>query len=106
MPAPADDSFARDLGYLDKFFDKIEAHAASVGGASGARLKELMGEERARWREIRGLLGGGAPAARGPSAAAPPASSLSTGPADPAASPSATGRATRRLTVGSLIRRP
>ncbi len=51
-------AFERDLGYLDKFFDGLDAHAATLGGESGARLKQLVGEERVRWGEIRSLLGG------------------------------------------------
>ena len=51
-------AFERDLGYLDKFFDGLDAHAATLGGESGARLKQLIGEERTRWGEIRSLLGG------------------------------------------------
>lgn len=52
------DAFARDLGYLDAFFDKLDAHGATLGGASGARLRTLVGEERRRWSEIRALLSG------------------------------------------------
>lgn len=50
-------AFERDLGYLDKFFDNLEAHAGTLGGEGGARLAQLVGEERARWVEIRALLG-------------------------------------------------
>lgn len=50
-------AFERDLGYLDKFFDNLEAHAGTLDGDAGARLAQLVGEERVRWAEIRGLLG-------------------------------------------------
>ena len=53
-----DSGFDTDLGYLDRFFLKLEGHAQSLGPAEGARLRMLMGEERARWQEIRGLVGG------------------------------------------------
>lgn len=51
-------AFDRDLGYLDKFFDNLDAHASTLGDVQGARLKTLVGEERQRWGEIRSLLGG------------------------------------------------
>ena len=55
------ETFAKDLGYLDKFFDKIEAHAGSLSDDAGARLRMLMSEERDRWSEIRALCAGDAP---------------------------------------------
>ena len=83
-------AFERDLGYLDGFFSKLEAHAAGLEPAARARLEALLAEERARWVEIRGLLAGAAP---GPSA-----------PVGPKAAPAvAAGRERPRLTVGSLI---
>jgi hypothetical protein len=51
-------AFARDLGYLDKFFANLTAHADTLPAAQGARLKQLMGEEVVRWREIRQLIAG------------------------------------------------
>lgn len=51
-------AFDRDLGYLDKFFDNLDAHASTLGDVQGARLKTLVGEERQRWGEIRSLVGG------------------------------------------------
>lgn len=102
-------AFQRDLGYLDAFFDKLEAHASTLGSAEGARLRALVGEERTRWVEIRALVAGQpvkpaqvpVPAAQtapavgkveGPRAAAIPAT--------PAAPPG--GRVPRAFTVGSL----
>jgi hypothetical protein len=86
-----DAAFARDLGYLDKFFDKIEAHAASLDATRGARLRALVAEERTRWAEIRGLIGG--TTSVGARAEAPaPEKALA-----PAPKPA--------LTVGSLIQR-
>lgn len=64
-------AFERDLGYLDKFFDNLEAHATTLGGDAGARLRQLIGEERARWVEIRGLINAPAAADKGAKAAAP-----------------------------------
>lgn len=81
-------TFARDLGYLDAFFGKLEAHAATLAPARGARLRALLAEERARWTEIKGLL-------------AEPGGSAATEPA-PKAEP-APRRQARPLTVGSLI---
>lgn len=56
---PAGDPFSRDLGYLDAFFDKLDAHGATLGGAAGDRLRTFVGEERRRWSEVRTLLKGG-----------------------------------------------
>ncbi len=56
---PENDSFSRDLGYLDKFFDKLEAHAGTLPSEAGQRLRALRGEERGRWAEIRQLVGAG-----------------------------------------------
>ena len=92
-------AFARDLGYLDKFFDKLEQHAASLPPASGARLKALMGEERTRWSEIRSIIAGKAPANPAVVVASAPTQSTS-GPA-PGAMTSA--RARPQFTVGPLI---
>lgn len=92
--------FARDLGYLDQFFDKLEAHAATLAPAAGARLRTLMGEERARWGEIRGLLAGGPPAAGAPEAR-PSAAHAAPAPGTPAARTAEPPR----ITVGSLIER-
>jgi len=95
----AGEVFARDLGYLDGFFDKLEAHAATLGPAESARLKILMGEERKRWTEIRALIAGGkaAPQAAGaPGVAAPPAAAPARAVSYARPGP---------LTVGSLIGR-
>jgi hypothetical protein len=94
--------FARDLGYLDTFFDKLEAHATALSPAAGARLRVLMSEERARWGEIRGLLGGAAPAAGAPAARASEARPVEA--ARPAAGAPARAEPPR-ITVGSLIER-
>ena len=64
MATSDDAAIARDLGYLEKFFDKLEAHADEQAPAAGERLRELMGQERQRWQEIRGLIAGEAPEAR------------------------------------------
>lgn len=50
------DAFARDLGYLFPFLDRLAAHAASVTGSEGDRLRELVEGERDRWEQIRALL--------------------------------------------------
>src|SRR5262245_60362213 len=115
------EEFTRDLGYLDKFFEKLDAEAANLAAASAARLRALLGEERSRWAEIRTLLAGGAPApASGeavksqPSASAPPSAELvhpyskayreAAASAKPAPAPeSQPGSA--GFTVGSLRRR-
>lgn len=63
MATSGNDGFARDLGYLGPFLDKLEAHGRSMGGPGGDRLVALMREERQRWKEISELLAGRAPAA-------------------------------------------
>ena len=69
---PENDAFSRDLGYLDKFFDKLEAHAGTLPSDAGERLRALLAGERKTWAEIRQLVGvAGAPAAAAPSAPAP-----------------------------------
>jgi hypothetical protein len=111
------DAFARDLGYLDQFFAKLEAHAGTLSPAGGARLKALIGEERARWTEIKSLLAGAAPSAATPSpspAAAPtaaektPANAARHKPVATVSAPVAPGpqKSETRFTVGSLIERP
>lgn len=74
------EDFSRDLGYLEKFFEKLEAHAGTLGGASGQRLRTLMSEERKRWGEIRSLIAGNAPQAA--QAAAPQGASVAEMAAD------------------------
>lgn len=100
--------FARDLGYLDTFFDKLEAHATALSPAAGARLRVLMSEERARWGEIRGLLAGGAPAAGAP-AAGPTSETRPSQARPPEGARPVTSTPARaeppRITVGSLIER-
>ncbi len=83
-----DGAFDRDLGYLDLFFTKLEAHARTLGPGAQAELLRLLAEERTRWPEIRRLLSGGA---------AQPTAAQS-GPAASKTSP-----APQVLTVGSLI---
>lgn len=53
---PESDRFGRDLGYLDRFLEKLESHAGTLPAASGQRLRALIEEERRRWSEIRQLL--------------------------------------------------
>lgn len=53
-----DTPFQRDLGYLDRFLEKLREHAAGLADrAAGDRLSALMDEEVRRWGEIRALLG-------------------------------------------------
>lgn len=54
----ASGAFARDLGYLFPFLDRLAAHAASATGSNGERLRELVEGERDRWEQIRALLSG------------------------------------------------
>jgi hypothetical protein len=65
--------FDKDLGYLDKFFDKIEAHADSLDPQAGDELRDLIADERNRWARITALLGGAA-APSEPATKAPPSS--------------------------------
>jgi hypothetical protein len=92
-----DGAFDRDLGYLDLFFTKLEAHARTLGAAPQAELLRLLAEERTRWAEIRRLLSGGTPKAL--SEAIAPAGGLT----PPMTGPGAPPPAPHRLTVGSLM---
>lgn len=69
-------AFERDLGYLDKFFDNLESHAATLDASAKERLLELVAEERVRWVEIRSLLG--APQASGSGKQTAPSAKAST----------------------------
>ncbi len=84
-----DDPFARDLGYLAKFFDSLRTHAGTLDSVAAQRLLSLLDEEAARWDEIKRLLAGAGPQE--------PAGKSNPGPA-PQARPVASG-----LTVGSLL---
>lgn len=103
-------AFARDLGYLDKFFVSLTAHADTLPAAQGDRLKALIADEVVRWKEIRQLIGGqgNAPA---PAPAKPMAAPMPQRPA-PAPMPMAIAPAAEKpavkpaLTVGSLLGQP
>jgi hypothetical protein len=112
-------AFARDLGYLDKFFTNLNAHADTLAPAQGQRLKQLMAEEVVRWKEIRQLIagqGGAVPAQTSvATTTALPKASLAQPPA-PAPSPVAAVPAEPQprksemqqvsFTVGSLLGQP
>jgi hypothetical protein len=107
-----DPAFERDLGYLTRFFEKLEAHARTLTPDAGARLGALVGEERERWREITRLVGATSSAADAPSRSEQaPTRADSSGPNPSASSPAsssatlASPRAPARgaLTVGSLF---
>jgi len=101
-----DPKFARDFGYLDKFFVSLTAHADTLPPAAGARLKQIMREEASRWNEVRSLLSGGAvvvPTASAASNHAPPPAVEVPAPAAP---PASTSKHPPALTVGSLMGQP
>lgn len=54
--------FAKDLGYLFPFFERVSAWAAELPEADAARLRALLEGEEARWREVAALLEGSAEA--------------------------------------------
>ncbi len=74
------DGFGRDLGYLEKFFDALEAHAGTLPSYTGARLTSFVREERARWADIR-------PVITGVPRAAPPEPEAAPGEPPPKAAP-------------------
>jgi hypothetical protein len=101
-----DPKFARDFGYLDKFFVSLTAHADTLPPAAGARLKQIIGEEASRWNEVRSLLSGGAvvvPTASAASNNAPPPQVVVP---SPSAAPVPSGKPAPALTVGSLMGQP
>lgn len=93
------DGFARDLGYLDAFFDKLDARGISMGGAAGARLRAFVGEERRRWSEVRALLDGSDQAAR---PAFDSSKKMNSDVPVPADADNDRAETTPRFTVGSL----
>lgn len=102
-------AFARDLGYLDKFFANLTAHADTLPAAQGARLKQLMGEEVVRWKEIRQLIAGqgGAPATHSVATTAAPAPAPAPSPTVSApASGNDSEKVRVNFTVGSLLGQP
>lgn len=98
---PAQTPFARDLGYLGGFFDKLEEHAATLEATAGERLRTLIAEERRRWDEIIALLGN--PQASRPNPSPEPRPEAPA-PA-PEAAPAPRLPADRSFTVGPLKRR-
>lgn len=107
MAAETKDSaaFARDLGYLDKFLTSLTAHAATLPGEQGARLKQLMAEEGQRWAEIKRLLDGQAPASN----AGPGPAGMAVAPVAAVTAPALTGPpkpSSMSFTVGSLLGQP
>lgn len=102
MPIP--EAFARDLNYLDKFFDKLEGHGRGLQGPLGPMLVEAIAHQREEWQAIKGMLEGRAPAPK----AAKPAPVPAQPPAAPAEAPKPAGGAALRrtgFTVGSLYGR-
>ncbi|MCB9742360.1 MAG: hypothetical protein H6741_06105 [Alphaproteobacteria bacterium] len=62
----ADHPFAKDLGYLFPFFERVTAHAATLPEAEAAELRALLEGAPARWRRIAALLEGGEASAEAP----------------------------------------
>lgn len=60
---PRDDPYGRDLSYLFKFLEKMDAHAAEIGGEGGAALAALLDGQAERWTRIAAILRGEAPPA-------------------------------------------
>jgi hypothetical protein len=89
---PQDQTFARDLGYLAKFFDNLRRHADSLETNAGARLRTLIDEEVVRWEEIKALIFGG-----------DPGDTQSPDPGNPGAPEPEEGYRPNPFTVGSLI---
>lgn len=100
-------AFARDLGYLDKFFVNLTAHADTLPAAQGDRLKALIADELVRWKEIRQLIGGQGGGAPAKPVAAPMAQRPAPAPMPMAIAPAAEKPVAKpALTVGSLLGQP
>lgn len=84
-------SFARDLGYLDKFLVSLKTHAGTMSEPQRSELIDLVSEQVERWGRIKGILSG----------QAAPVEAAGTKDAEPA--PAQAGSATRGWTVGSLM---
>ncbi|MBO9539540.1 hypothetical protein J7643_03005 [bacterium] len=87
-------SFARDLGYLDKFLTNLKTHAGSLAEPQRGELVKLLDEEVQRWDRIKALLSGVAVAPQETASASAPA--VKTAPAQ-------AERAGKGWTVGSLM---
>lgn len=88
-------SFARDLGYLDKFLVSLKTHAGTLSEPQRSELLGLLDEEAQRWGRIKGILDGqAAPAAASAKAEASNSPAPVAGSVEPAS---------RGWTVGSLM---
>jgi hypothetical protein len=98
-----DSAHARDLGYLDRFIQKLEDQARDLPDGPRQQALGLLGEQRSQWATIMGLLSGTTPERT----AEPPAAMPSPSAAVPAPIPT-TSRTPipGGLTVGSLIGYP
>jgi hypothetical protein len=104
-PATPGGAHARDLGYLDKFLEKLRLEAAAMPrGDARTRLEALLSEETDRWREIAALLETSSVASSSSGASEPVAAASRS----PVATHSATGQREwkPRVTIGSLKRPP
>jgi hypothetical protein len=92
---------ARDLGYLERFIQKLEGQAEQLPDGARQQALRLLGEQRPQWATIMGLLSGEAPVAPSapPAAEGPPPAAA---PAPVVTRPPTNGG----LTVGSLIGYP
>src|SRR5690242_1155029 len=93
----------RDLGYLDRFIQKLEEQAQGLPDGPRQEALGLLGEQRSQWATIMGLLSGATPEspAEAP-ASAPSPTAAEAAPILTASRPAGHGG----LTVGSLIGYP
>ncbi|MBC7543138.1 MAG: hypothetical protein H7338_10440 [Candidatus Sericytochromatia bacterium] len=100
-----DTPWARDLGYLERFIQKLEGQAADLPDERRGKALAMLGAERSQWATIMALLAGGPVTADMTPAAGPRTVPAAVAQAAPAAVP-LSAAATGGLTVGSLIGYP
>jgi hypothetical protein len=103
--ASAESTHARDLGYLERFIQKLEDQAEALPAGPRQQALSLLDGQRGQWATIMGLLSGETPAAsQAPSLADTPAPFEQTAAVVPTSATRSPGGG--GLTVGSLIGHP
>jgi hypothetical protein len=106
----AESAHARDLGYLERFIQKLEGQAQALPAGPRQQALSLLDGQRGQWATIMGLLSGEsltASQAPGPTdATAPHGPAPAVVPAAPTSSAATRTPGGGGLTVGSLIGHP
>lgn len=95
-------SHARDLGYLERFIQKLETQARELSDGPRQQALRLLEEQRSQWAAIMALLSGESAGGEPEAPAASPSPAPATAPGPTVSRSPAQGG----LTVGSLIGHP